>query len=252
QVHVNTKAGLTFANGLRSILRQDPNVIMVGEIRDKETAEIAMKASQTGHLVLSTLHTNDSIAALTRLLDLGIPGYLIAPSVSAIMAQRLVRKLCSCHDQVLATPEYLARLMELGLVEPVQTQRVAVGCTECDHTGYKGRVGIFEMLVSDEAIRNSVRTTTRTDEIRSLARSAGMKLMQEDALEKLNSGLTTLDEILRVVPFEKTARPQCAACGRELAAAFLFCPYCGAKRSGTGHNARVPKPGLVKEGALQA
>ncbi len=252
QVHVNTKAGLTFASSLRSILRQDPNVIMVGEIRDKETAEIAMKASQTGHLVLSTLHTNDSIAALTRLLDLGIPGYLIAPSVSAIMAQRLVRKLCSCHDQVVATPEYLSRLMDAGLLEPVQTQRVAVGCAECDNTGYKGRVGIYELLVLDEAIRNSVRTGTRTDEIRSLARNAGMKLMQEVALEKLRVGLTTLEEILRVVPFEKIVRPRCSACSRELAAAFLFCPYCGVKTSGPSRTTSAARPGRAKEGALQA
>src|SRR6202041_2426945 len=114
QVQVNTKAGLTFASCLRSILRQDPNVIMIGEIRDKETAEIALKAAQTGHLVLSTLHTNDSISAVTRLLDLGVPGFQVATSVTGILAQRLVRRLCSCHDVIPASPEYIASLLQVG------------------------------------------------------------------------------------------------------------------------------------------
>jgi type IV pilus assembly protein PilB len=252
QVHVNTKAGLTFASALRSILRQDPNVIMVGEIRDKETAEIAMKAAQTGHLVLSTLHTNDSIAAVTRLLDLGIPGYMIAASVSGIMAQRLVRKLCACHDQAEVTAEYASRLTEVGLTEPLKVQCVPVGCAECDHTGYKGRVGVYEMLLLDESVKTAVRTGARVDEIRSLARSAGMKLMQEDAVEKLRLGVTSLEEIQRVVPFEKLASPRCSGCGRELPPAFLYCPYCGSKRGGAGRPAPVARPGLIKEGALQA
>src|SRR5579863_5953272 len=138
QVHVNTKAGLTFVTCLRSILRQDPNIIMVGEIRDRETAEIAMKASQTGHLVLSTLHTNESVSAIVRLLDLGIPGYLIGSSLKGILAQRLVRILCPCHSLQPATPEFQARLVQLGMFKPPIKMPVAVGCDKCNQTGYAG------------------------------------------------------------------------------------------------------------------
>jgi len=159
QVHVNKKAGLTFASCLRSILRQDPNVIMIGEIRDLETAEIAVKAAQTGHLVLSTLHTNDSVSAVVRLIDLGIPEYLIASSVSGILAQRLVRKLCVCHTFKQVTPEYAKRLAETGWMHFPDRIASAAGCSICDRTGYKGRVGIYELLIVDESIV-SVRATT--------------------------------------------------------------------------------------------
>src|SRR3982074_3510673 len=146
QCHVNTKAGLTFADCLRSILRQDPNVIMVGEIRDRETAEIAMKAAQTGHPALSTLHTNDAVSAIVRLLDLGIPGFLISSSVTGILAQRLVRKLCSCHVVQAATPEFQVRMVHAGTLKPPVTMAVSIGCEKCDQTGYKGRIGIYELL----------------------------------------------------------------------------------------------------------
>jgi type IV pilus assembly protein PilB len=251
QVHVNTKAGLNFANVLRSILRQDPNIIMVGEIRDRETAEIAMKASQTGHLVLSTLHTNDSIAAVTRLLDLDIPGFLIASSVTGIMAQRLVRKLCACRDEVPATPEFTTQLLNVGLAEPPKTQAVPVGCPTCGHIGYKGRVGIYELLTFSESIRGAVRSGARTDEIRALARTSGMKLMQEYALDNVRRGLTTIEEVLRVVPFEPAAAVECSSCGRDLLPSFMFCPHCGAKRKRTADQ-RTAAPNRVPEGALQA
>jgi type IV pilus assembly protein PilB len=234
QVQVNTKAGLTFASCLRSILRQDPNVIMVGEIRDKETAEIAIKAAQTGHLVLSTLHTNDSVSAVTRLLDLGVPGFQIATSVTGIIAQRLVRRLCSCHDTVPATLEHVARLIQAGArIEP-KTQDIPTGCDTCDQTGFKGRVGIYEMLEFDEAIRSAVRSSGHTDEIRALARHNGMKLMQEYAIERVCEGTTSLDEVLRVIPFEQIRTAICGVCKHELSPAFHFCPYCGEKTSEEG------------------
>jgi len=229
QVQVNTKAGLTFASCLRSILRQDPNVIMVGEVRDKETAEIALKAAQTGHLVLSTLHTNDSISAVTRLIDLGIPAFLVSTSVSAIMAQRLVRRLCVCHEQVPMTREFAARLEATGLNDHNERMHVPIGCDICDQTGYRGRVGIYELLLLDEQIRSMIRSNARNEEIRLVARANGFQSMQEDALQKVQAGVTTLDEVLRVVPFEKTSSHRCSACGRELVPAFLFCPYCGSK-----------------------
>ena len=238
QIQVNAKQGLTFSSCLRSILRQDPNIIMVGEIRDIETAEIALQAAQTGHMVLSTLHTNDSVAAITRLLDLGIPGFLISASVTAVLAQRLVRKLCSCRDEAPMSSDYASRLLAAGIVDFKSIMYIPVGCAKCDNTGYKGRVGIYELLIMDEQIRGSMRTTFRDDEVRMLARSGGMKLMQEDALEKVNAGITTLDEVLRVVPFEQTVAARCRQCGKSLAANFLFCPYCGAgtRQSGLGRN----------------
>jgi len=248
QVQVNTKAGLTFASCLRSILRQDPNVIMVGEIRDRETAEIAIKAAQTGHLVLSTLHTNDSVSAVTRLLDLGIPGFQIATSVTGIIAQRLVRRLCACHDEMPVTPEYASRLAQAGILDPPPTQSVTIGCDYCDLTGYKGRIGIYEMLLLDDAIRGAVRSGGRNDEIRTLARNNGMKLMQEYALDRVRQGQTTLDEVLRVVPFEAMHASYCAACRHELSPAFVFCPYCGEKRS-SGDNSKSPQSSLVEQGA---
>jgi type IV pilus assembly protein PilB len=229
QVQVNVKAGLTFPTCLRSILRQDPNVIMVGEIRDKETAEIALKAAQTGHLVLSTLHTNDAIAAVTRVLDLGIPAFQIATAVTGIIAQRLVRRLCTCKKVIAATPEYTEKLIETGS-ELLPFETVAVGCDLCDHVGYRGRIGIYELLVFDEPIRNAVRNGGRNDEIRMLARASGMRMMQDYALDKLAAGLTTLQEIMRVIPFEKVEVNSCTSCSRDLVSAFSFCPYCGKKR----------------------
>ncbi len=242
QVQVNTKAGLTFANSLRSILRQDPNVILVGEIRDQETAEIALQAAQTGHLVLSTLHTNDSVAAITRLLDLGVPSFLIAASVTGIIAQRLVRKLCKCRTEVPITPEYASRLLAAGIVEFENKMYLPAGCSECDNSGYKGRIGIYEILLLDEQVRSAMRNGVRDEEIRNLARSGGMKLMQEDALEKVKQGVTTLEEVLRVVPFDSTVTVRCRNCGKALAPAFLFCPYCGAGTRQVGSSA--PRAGM--------
>ena len=250
QVQVNTKAGLTFASCLRSILRQDPNVIMIGEIRDKETAEIAIKAAQTGHLVLSTLHTNDSAAAVTRLLDLGVPGFQIATSVTGIIAQRLVRRLCSCHDEIPMTPQYASKLLEAGLSDPPETQHVPNGCDACDLTGYKGRVGIYELLMLDESLRSAVRAGSRNDEIRILARQGGMKLMQQYALERVREGLTTLDEVLRVVPFEKLKASLCFSCKHDLSPAFIFCPYCGEK-TGDAVSKAHPQHALVGQGASE-
>ena len=231
QVQVHPQAGRTFANSLRSMLRQDPDVIMVGEIRDGETAEIAMKAVQTGHFVLSTLHTNDCVAAINRLVDLDVPPYLIASSVTAVMAQRLVRKLCDCRRESPATPEYMDRLLSLNPFETRATLHQPVGCPDCDQAGYKGRVGIFELLLLEEPLREAIHQRSRPEEIRRIARAGGFKNMQETALEKVSEGLTTLEEVLRVVPCETSTTVRCDACGRELMPAFLYCPFCGTFRS---------------------
>jgi type IV pilus assembly protein PilB len=230
QVHVNVKAGLTFASCLRSILRQDPNVIMIGEIRDKETAEIAMKAAQTGHLVLSTLHTNDAVAAITRIVDLGVAPFMISSSVTAILAQRLVRRLCHCSRSSVPTPEQLDRLAALGHHLPIGRLSEPAGCEDCGMTGYRGRVGIYEILVFDETVREAVRTGARNEEIRNHMRDLGMKPMQEDALEKVLRGVTSVEEIIRVVPVHTGNFQNCTQCGRRINPAFQFCPHCGTVR----------------------
>ena len=221
---------------------------MVGEIRDHETAEIALQASQTGHFVLSTMHTNDSVAAVTRLLDLKIPGFLIASSVTAVIAQRLVRKLCECRDERPVTPEYTARLIAADVLNLPTRMFTATGCQICDNTGYKGRVGLYEILVFDEQMRSLVRTGVRDDEMRSIARSSGMRLMQEDAWEKIRRGITTLDEVMRVIPFARNSNLRCA-CGKLLAPNFMFCPYCGIPATSVGSSLVSPVYTIVKGNA---
>jgi len=251
QAHVNTKAGLTFASCLRSILRQDPNIIMVGEVRDVETAEIAMKAAQTGHLVLSTLHTNDSVSAIVRLLDLGIPSFLISSSVTAILAQRLVRKLCTCHAVQAATPEFQARLAQAGASKPPAKMAVPIGCQRCDHTGYKGRIGIYELLQLDDTIRALIRSGGNVEQIRETSRTNGMRLMQEDAIEKLRAGLTSLEEILRVVPLEHVSQVDCSKCGQQILPSFKYCPHCGTRNVLHTSSSRSRPHEPASEGVLQ-
>jgi len=236
QIQVHPKSGLTFATCLPSILRQDPDVIMVGEIRDTETAEIALRASQTGHLVLSTLHTNDSVSAITRLLDLGIPKYLIA-AVNGIIGQRLLRKLCTCKKVSPATVPYQERLEIIGVPGKVTEMYQPAGCALCENTGYKGRVGVYEMLLIDERVREAIDAEARPDEVRQILRGAGFCSMQESAFIKLKQGLTTLEEVTRVLTTcSANSLPQCTNCSRDLAPSFAFCPHCGVplSRSSTG------------------
>lgn len=230
QVQVNVKAGLTFASSLRSVLRQDPDVVMLGEIRDAETAEIAVKAAQTGHFVLSTLHTNDSISAVTRLLDLGVPGYQIGSALTAIIAQRLIRRLCTCHYSSAPTEEYIRSVMSAGMMERPEVQKTANGCEACDSTGYRGRIGIYEMLRFNDALRQSARSGNHNDDMRVLARHNGIKFMQEYALDLVRDGLTTFEEVQRVVALGQASSETCGSCGRELSSNFAFCPFCGVKR----------------------
>ncbi len=195
QTQVNLKAEITFANGLRSILRQDPDIIMVGEIRDKETAEVAIQASLTGHLVFSTLHTNDAPSALTRLIDMGIEPFLISSSVIGILAQRLVRTICDkCKEPTTVSG---ASLKDFG-VEGKVDLFTGKGCGYCKNTGFKGRASISELLVITEDIRKMVSEKISADQIRKKAVQSGMKTLREDGFEKAKTGLTTLDEVLRV------------------------------------------------------
>ena len=237
QVQVNTKGGRSFADCLRSMLRQDPNVMLLGEIRDTETAEIALQAAQTGHLVLSTMHTNDAVAAVTRLLDLDVPAFLIAASLSGVIAQRLVRKLCVCKREHPLTADQESELPHAVAAElRARTLFFPVGCPECEGTGYRGRLGVYELLQADDEIRAAIRSGSRDTEIRDSARAAGMRLMQEDALRKVEEGITTLEEVMRLVPFEFAPQRRCPTCNRNLAPAFLFCPYCAASLTAAGRH----------------
>jgi general secretion pathway protein E len=195
QIQINPKTDLTFARGLRSILRHDPDIIMVGEIRDLETVEIAVQASLTGHLVFSTLHTNDAAGALTRLVEMGVEPFLIASSLLAAVAQRLVRTICP-HCKEIYRPDK-STLQELGLPEDQVFYR-GKGCKECMDTGYRGRTGIFELLVLDNEIRDLVKASADSVTIKQVGMRKGMTTLFEDGLKKVQSGVTTIDEVMRV------------------------------------------------------
>ncbi|GBE14297.1 type II secretion system protein E [bacterium BMS3Abin14] len=208
QIQVNPKIDLTFANGLRSILRQDPNVIMVGEIRDLETAEIAIQASLTGHLVLSTLHTNDAAGAVTRLIDMGVEPFLVASSVTAILAQRLVRKICPhCVEQYAPLDEELA---ELGWSQddiPEGRLHQGAGCDQCLGTGYVGRTGIYELLLVTDRIKTAVLKNPDSGTVYRIAIEEGMRTIRQDGARKVLDGVTTVEEILRVTQEESGHAP---------------------------------------------
>ena len=199
QVQVRTDIGMTFSAALRAILRQAPNIIMIGEIRDLETAEIAVNASLTGHLVFSTLHTNDAPSAVTRLIDIGVKPFLVASSTRAIMAQRLVRKICEkCKEP------YQAQDVELRLLGPAAKQLATAqlyhgkGCADCSFTGYRGRLGIYEIFQIDDQVRNLIFEQVSSTELRIKARELGMRTLREDGVRKVVAGITTLEEVLRV------------------------------------------------------
>ncbi len=202
QMQVNNKIGLTFATGLRTIVRQDPDIILVGEIRDLETAEVAIQSALTGHLVFSTLHTNDSAGAITRLINMGVEPFLVSSSVNAILAQRLVRKICPhCRDSYKPDKDYLARV---GLSPIKFGDRVLYhghGCPECMGTGYKGRLGLFELMVLNDNLKSLILTTSDTGQIKRQALASlamGMRTLRQDGLRKVLAGQTTLEEVFRV------------------------------------------------------
>jgi len=196
---VNHDIGMTFPAALRSILRQAPNIIMIGEIRDLETATIATNASLTGHLVFSTLHTNDAPSAIARLIDIGVQPFLVASSIRAIMAQRLVRRLCpNCRQPgELSETELRALRIEPGQLADSQVMQPA-GCDQCRQTGYKGRMGIFEIFIIDDEVRHMINQRTSTTVLRQRARELGMRTLREDGVRKVLAGLTSAEEVVSV------------------------------------------------------
>jgi len=195
QVQINEKAGLTFDTVLRSILRQDPDIILVGEMRDTETAQLAVRAALTGHLVLSTLHTNDAPSSIIRMVDMGIPPFLVSSSVVAVMAQRLVRKLCPRCKAPYELPQDVAE--SLGL-DGFKTVYKPVGCDECRGTGYRGRTAIFEIMSMTEEMRRAVMTGASSDDLRAMAIRQGMRTLRVSGAKKVKDGITSADEVLSV------------------------------------------------------
>jgi type IV pilus assembly protein PilB len=238
QVQVHRKAGLGFAAALRAVLRQDPDTIMLGELRDRETVDIALAAALTGHLVLSTLHTNDAASAPARLYEMGAPPYLVAGGLIGVLAQRLARRLCMhCRAQRLAPAREFA---ELGLPAREAQVFAAVGCARCDGTGYRGRVGIFELLVVTPRMRERIVRRAPADVLREIARADGMIPLSQDAWLKVQAGLTTMREVAPLLALASADANLCSGCGTPTRAGFDACPACGERlRHRCGCGARL-------------
>jgi type IV pilus assembly protein PilB len=233
QTQINDKIKLTFASALRSILRQDPDVVLVGEIRDQETARIAMQAAQTGHLVLSTLHTDDAPSCVTRLTDIGIEPYVSASALIGVIAQRLMRRLCMhCRRPYTPDAETL-RAMSVSEAEAATiTFYRAVGCDQCNQTGYRGRVGIYEIMHVSDKLRRHIAQRGSEASLRDAALASGMTSLGEDGLLKVKAGMTTPEELLRVVTEVREARSVCPECSAQVSPDFVACPSCGHRVGG--------------------
>jgi type IV pilus assembly protein PilB len=245
QTQINDKIKLTFASALRSILRQDPDVILLGEIRDAETAKIAMQAAQTGHLVLSTLHTDDAPSVVTRLIDIGAEPFVIASALVGVVAQRLVRRLCVHCRRQYTPPADVLRSLNIAEADAASIPFYkSVGCDQCNHTGYRGRIGIYEVMRVTDKLRRLVASRVTEDQIRDAAVAGGMITLGEDGLSKVKSGVTTPEELLRVVTEVREMRTLCSGCGGAVGVDFNACPQCG-KRLGGGcpHCGRALQPG---------
>ncbi|GMA86006.1 hypothetical protein GCM10025868_12560 [Angustibacter aerolatus] len=227
QVQVNVRSGMTFDAGLRSILRQDPDIILLGEVRDQQTAEMALKASQTGHMVLTTLHTNSAVAALTRLVDMGVEPFLVASSLTAAIAQRLVRRPCdSCAEGYIPDDTTLTML---GLrIDDIldATPLMGVGCPDCGGTGYRGRTAVYEVLEVDNDMRQVLLSTPSESAVSQQARTSGMQTLRASAIEKAKRGETTFEEAVRVTHSDHGGAG-CPSCERSVEKGMSRCPWCG-------------------------
>jgi type IV pilus assembly protein PilB len=227
QVQIHPRAGMTFARGLRSVLRQDPDVVLVGEVRDSETAQLALEASMTGHLVLTTLHTNSAPAALTRLMEMGVEPFLVASSLSLVVAERLVRRVCDACAVPYVPAARVLTLLGIGVEDLVESApRRGAGCAECGGTGYRGRTGVFEVLQVTAAMRSVLMTTPNEGAIAAASRAAGMRTLRASAVAKAHAGIITYEEVLRVTQLDTTSGLHCSACAGALSADMVVCPWC--------------------------
>jgi type IV pilus assembly protein PilB len=242
QVQVSERTGMTFARGLRAVLRQDPDIVLVGEVRDLETADLALQASLTGHLVLTTLHTNDAVSAITRLVDMGSEPFLVASSLTMVVAQRLVRKPCrSCAAPYLPSPRTL-ELLGLGMGDLAgATPMQGKGCPDCGESGYRGRTGLFEVLPITAAVRRVLLSTPTEQGLRAAARSADMLPLRASGLAKAARGETTYEEVLRVTHVDAGDGRACRRCERAVAEDMVVCPWC-ATAIDRGHCAGCTRP----------
>jgi len=240
QVAIREKIGLSFAQVLRATMRQDPDVILVGEIRDFETADVAFKASLTGHTVLTTLHTNSAVASITRLMDMGIKPYIIASALEGIVAQRLVRKICEHCRVPIAPDRELLEMLRIPASSLGPEIAGGKGCDRCNQSGYQGRIGIFEIFVMHDDYRHLISGNYKEAELLKMARLDGMKTLMEDGIEKVREGVTTLEELLRVIGPQTTLECLCDKCGRLVDAKFLFCPYCGSFKQNYCTQCKMP------------
>lgn len=244
QVFVREKIGVSFASILRATMRQDPDVILVGEIRDFETADVAFKAALTGHMVLSTLHTNNAVASVTRLINMDVKPYIIASALECIIAQRLLRKICKhCRTEVPANETGIADALKMLHVE----QQFAAsplyrgkGCERCNNTGFQGRTGIYELFIMTEEARHLISTGYKESELSNLARLSGMKTLLEDGVDKVKQGTTSIDELLRVLGPQILHERRCESCGKTSDSHFTFCPFCGSMKKHICKECRMP------------
>jgi type IV pilus assembly protein PilB len=227
QVQVNERTGLTFTRGLRAVLRQDPDVVLVGEVRDAETAKLALEASLTGHMVMTTLHTNSAPAAITRLVEIGVEPFLVASSLSLVVAQRLVRRVCDgCANTYKPAPKVISMLGLTDADIEAATPRRGAGCLTCGGTGYHGRTGVFELLPVTASLRAVLMATPTEGAISTAARKSGMQTLRASAIIKAHAGLTTYEEVLRVTQVDAADGQACGACGGAVQEGMLACPWC--------------------------
>ncbi len=240
QVSIREKIGLSFSSVLRATLRQDPDVILVGEIRDQDTADVAFKAALTGHMVLTTLHTNSAVSSITRLMDIGVKPYLIASALEGVIAQRLVRKVCKyCRADEAPNPELLELLKIPGGALGNHVPR-GKGCPRCNNTGYLGRTGVFELFIMNDDFRHFICESYKESELLGMARAGGMKTLIDAGAEKVKRGETTLDELLRVIGPQIHHERTCGKCAKAIDAKFLFCPYCGSFKQNICMGCKMP------------
>ncbi len=240
QVFVLEKIGLSFASVLRSTLRQDPDIILVGEIRDFETADVSFKAALTGHMVLTTLHTNNSVASITRLIDMGIKPYLIASALESILAQRLVRTICKHCKTEYDPDKELLQLLKVPEDFIGEKNFIGEGCERCNNTGYMGRMGIFEVFTMNDDFRHHISGNYAESELLDMARAGGMRTLVEDSIEKVKDGMTTLEEIVRVIGPQTKHERQCNSCSKTIDAKYIFCPFCGSFRQNFCKKCMIP------------